>query len=125
MKTQAFKYKDKSYYADLDNIVDLSEYNTLEVKKFNEITFDMFVDITSNPIKKLLINGLIIMRGIKFDIAVKVKFYKWQQVTNELINKLKFTSKATNVFCGLYYQHYIHKSLIHTDYLHVKSMKMN
>ena len=109
----------------MDNIVDLSEYNTLEVKKFNEITFDMFVDITSNPIKKLLINGLIIMRGIKFDIAVKVKFYKWQQVTNELTNKLKFTSKAANVFCGLYYQHYIHKNLIHTDYLHVKSMKMN
>ena len=78
MRTQAFKYKDKSYNADFDNIVERNEYDTFEVRKFNGISFDMFVDVTYNPIKKLLINDLMIMRDIKFNIAVKDKFYKWQ-----------------------------------------------
>ena len=90
MRTQAFNYKDKSHNADFDNIVDRNEYDTFEVRKFNGILFDMFVDVIFNPIKKLLTNDLMIMRGIKFDTAVKVKFYKLQQVTNELTKKTEF-----------------------------------
>ena len=66
LRAQAFKYKDKTYGADLDNIVNGNENDSFEVNKFSGITVDIFVDITHNPIKKLLINDLIIIRGIKF-----------------------------------------------------------
>ena len=85
LRSQAFKYKDKSYYADFDYLVDRNEFDTIEVRKFNGITFDMYVDITENPIKQILINDLIAMKGIKFDIAVKVKYYKWKQANNEFV----------------------------------------
>ena len=71
-------------------MVDRNEFDTLEVKKFNGITFDMYVDITENPIKNILINDLIVMKGIKFNITVKVKYYKWKQVVNELTKKSEF-----------------------------------
>ena len=61
-----------------DNLVERNEYDTFKVRKFNGISFNMFVDVTYNPMKKLLTNDLMIKRGIKFDIAVKVKYYKWQ-----------------------------------------------
>ena len=87
LRTQAFKYKDKSYCDNFNNLVDRNEFGTIEARKFKGINFDAFVDITENPIKKILINDLVILKGIKFDISVKVKFYKWQQVYNELTKK--------------------------------------
>ena len=65
LRSTAFKYKDKSYYADFDNLVDRKEFDTIEIRKFNGINFDVFVDITKNPIKKNLINDLLMMKGIK------------------------------------------------------------
>ena len=65
-------------------MIDRNEFDTIDVRKFNGITFDMYVDITENPIKKILINDLIAMKGIKFDSAVKVK-YKWKQANNEFV----------------------------------------
>ena len=61
------------------------EFNTIEVRKFIGINFDVFVDITKSPIKKNLINDSLMMKGIKFDIAVKVKYYKWKQANNEFV----------------------------------------
>ena len=68
-------------------MVDRNEFNTIQVRKFNGITFDVYVNITENPIKKMLINDLIAPRGIKFDIAVKVKYYKWKQANNEFFRE--------------------------------------
>ena len=66
-------------------MIDRNEFDTIDVRKFNGITFDMYVDITENPINKILINDLIAIKGIKFDIAVKVKYYKWKQANNEFV----------------------------------------
>ena len=86
-RSKSFKYKDKSYFTDFENLGYRSETRTFEIRKFNGIPFNYFVDITRNPIKKILINDFLVITGIKFDIAVKVKYYKWKQVNNEYIIK--------------------------------------
>ena len=56
-------------------MVERNEFDTVEVRKFDGITFHMFFDITSKPIEKILISDLISMHGIKCDISIKVKYY--------------------------------------------------
>ena len=73
LRSQAFKYKDKCYYTDFDNLVDRKEFDTVEVRKFDGI-FDMFVNIITKPIEKILFSDLISMRGINFNISIKVKY---------------------------------------------------
>ena len=91
LRSQAFKYKDKSYFSDFDfdNLVERNEFDTVEVRKFDGITFDMFFDITIKLIEKIFISDLISMRGIQFDISIKVKC-KWKQVVSELTQTSEF-----------------------------------
>ena len=93
LRSQAFKYKDKIYYTDFDNLVERNKFDTVEIRKFDGITFDMFVDITTKPIEKFLISDLFSMRGIKFDISIKVKYCKGKQVVNELTKKSEFVTE--------------------------------
>ena len=85
----------------------------------------MFVDITKKPIEKNLISDLISMRGIKFDISIKVKYYKWKQIVSELTKKSEFVieewlpwintkiitiTNAYEINMNCYYEYFIEKN---------------